>query len=131
MLRPLRATTAPNRISGGNLLSSSTAPSANRAAAILRMAAVAVGKTHTALGASYRRLPIVSAKAKAITATARKLAVLVYRHLKGEIAYNDIGAAAYEARQRERSAKALTRRARNLGFTLVDAATGEILEGVS
>ena len=66
MLRPLRATTAPNRISGGNLLSSSTAPSANRAAAILRMAAVAVGKTHTALGASYRRLPIVSAKAKAI-----------------------------------------------------------------
>ena len=46
-------------------------------------------------------------------------------------AYNDLGAAACEARQRERSVKALTRRARNLGFALVEAATGEILEGVS
>lgn len=125
-------TLAPrNRISGGRLLSSSTAPSANRAAAVLRMAAVAVGKTQTALGAFYRRLAYRIGKAKAITATARKLAVLVYRHLKGEIAYNDIGAAAYEARQREHSVKALTRRARNLGFALVEAATGEILEGVS
>jgi hypothetical protein len=95
------------------------------------MAAVAVGKTQTALGAFYRRLAYRIGKAKAITATARKLAVLVYRHLKGEIAYNDIGAAAYEARQREHSVKALTRRARNLGFALVEAATGEILEGVS
>jgi len=91
------------------------------------MAPVAVGKTQTALGAFYRRLAYRVGKAKAITATARKLAVLVYRHLKGEIGYNDIGAAAYEARQRERSVKALTRRACNLGFTLVDAATGEIV----
>jgi len=125
-------TLAPrNRISGGRLLGSTTAPSANRAAAILRMASVAVGKTQTALGAFYRRLAYRVGKPKAVTATARKLAVLVYRHLKGEIAYHDIGAAAYEARQRERSVKALTRRARNLGFALVDTATGEVLGGVS
>jgi transposase len=84
-------TLAPrNRISGGRLLSSSTAPSTNRAAAVLRMAAVAVGNTQTALSAFYRRL--------------------AYRIGKAE---------------------ALTRRARNLGFALVEAATGEILEGVS
>ena len=125
-------TLAPrNRISGGRLLSSTTAPSANRAAAVLRMAAVAVGKTQTALGAFYRRLAYRVGKPKAVTATARKLAVLVYRHLKGEITYHDVGAAAYEARQRARSVSALSRRARTLGFSLVDSTTGELLEGVS
>jgi transposase len=45
-----------NKISGGRLLSSKTRRSANRAAALLRIAAVNVGRTHTALGAFYRRL---------------------------------------------------------------------------
>ena len=72
-------TLAPhNKISGGRLLSSKTQPSANRAAAILRMAAMNLGRTDTALGAFYRRLAYRVGKAKAITATARKLAILVY-----------------------------------------------------
>ncbi len=76
-------TLAPqNRISGGRLLSSRTQPSANRAATILRMAAMALGRSQTALGAFYRRLAFRIGKAKAITATARKLAILVYRTLK-------------------------------------------------
>ena len=76
-------TLAPNnKISGGRLLSSRTQPSANRAAAILRMAAMSLGRTETALGAFYRRLAYRVGKAKAITATARKLAILVYRTLK-------------------------------------------------
>lgn len=50
-------TLAPkNKISGGRLLSSRTQPSANRAAAVLRMAAMSLGRTQTALGALYRRL---------------------------------------------------------------------------
>ena len=50
-------TLAPkNKISGGRLLSSRTQPSANRAAAILRLAAMNLGRTQTALGAFYRRL---------------------------------------------------------------------------
>ena len=50
-------TLAPhNKISGGRLLSSRTSPSANRAAAILRIAAMSLGRTETALGAFYRRL---------------------------------------------------------------------------
>ena len=76
-------TLAPhNNISGGRLLSSKTQPSANRAAGILRMAAMSLGRTDTALGASYRRLAYRVGKAKAITATARKLAILVSRTLK-------------------------------------------------
>jgi transposase len=125
-------TLAPhNRISGGRLLSSRTQPSANRTAAILRMAAMALGRTQTALGAFYRRLASRIGKAKAITATARKLAILVYRVLKGEIAYSDPGAASYDARHRESMVRRLRKRAATLGFSLVNGQTGEILEGVS
>lgn len=121
-------TLAPrNKISGGRLLSSRTQPSANRAAVLLRIAAMSVGRTQTALGAFYRRLAYRVGKAKAITATARKLAVLVYRMLKGELTYQDPGAVAYEAQQRERALRTLRRRATHLGLGLLDLSTGEIL----
>ena len=110
-------TLAPNnKISGGRLLSSQTPPSANRAAAILRMAAMSLGRTNTALGAFYRRLAVRVGKAKAITATARKLAVLVYRTLKGEMVYCDAGATAYDAQQQQRVLRRLRQRAATLGF---------------
>jgi len=71
-------TLAPkNKISGGRVLSARTEPSANRAAAILRMAAMTLGRGSTALGAFYRRLAGRIGKPQAITATARKLAILV------------------------------------------------------
>ena len=115
-----------NRISGGRLLSSRTPPSANRVAAILRRCAMSVGKTSTALGAFYRRLAIRIGKAKAITATARKLALLVYRVLSGQLVYNDPGADAYHQLNRTRELKSLRKRARLLGFHLVDQTTGEV-----
>jgi transposase len=125
-------TLAPhNKITGGRLISSRTQPSANRAADILRVAAMSVGYTQTALGAFYRRLASRIGKAKANTATARKLAILVYRVLKGEIVYKDPGAAAYDARHRETVLRKLRRQAALLGFGLVNGQTGEILAGVS
>ena len=125
-------TLAPhNRITGGRLISSRTQPSTNRAADIFRVAAMSVGYTQTALGAFYRRLASRIGKAKANTATARKLAILVYRVLKGEIVYKDPGAAAYDARHRETVLRKLRRQAALLGFGLVNGQTGEILEGVS
>ena len=125
-------TLAPhNKISGGRLLSSRTQPSANRTAAILRLAAMSLGRTQTALGAFYRRLAFRIGKAKAITATARKLAILVYRVLKGEIVYADPGATTYDARHRDSTIRRLRRHAAALGFSLVNGQTGEILEGVS
>jgi transposase len=110
-----------NKISGGRLLSSKTRRSSNRAAALLRIAAVNVGKTHTALGAFYRRLAARTGKAKAVTATARKLAILFYNALRFGMTYADPGASYYEARYRQRVIQALHRRARDLGFTLVAA----------
>ena len=125
-------TLAPeNKVSGGRLLSSRTRPSANRAAVVFRLAAMSLGRTQTALGAFYRRLAFRIGKAKAITATARKLAILVYRCLKGDIVYHDPGAAAYDARNRESALRRLRQRAASLGFNLVNGQTGEILDGVS
>jgi transposase len=121
-------TLAPkNKISGGRLLSSRTQPSANRAAGILRMTVMSLGRTDTALGAFYRRLAARIGKPQAITATARKLAILVYRTLKGDLAYRDLGADAYEAQQRTRTLRRLRHRAASLGFELVNRVTGEIL----
>jgi transposase len=124
-------TLAPkNKISGGRLLSSRTQPSANRAAAILRMTAMSLGRTQTALGAFYRRLAVRIGKAQAITATARKIAILVYRTLKGDFAYRDPGANGYDAQQRKRTLRNIRQRAEALGFALVNRQTGELLETV-
>ena len=88
-------------------------------------------RTSTALGAFYRRLAARTGKAKAITATARKLALLVYRALSGNLLYNDPGAAAYQHLHRSRELKSLRRRAQLLGFHLVNQTTGEVLNAVS
>jgi transposase len=125
-------TLAPqNRVSGGRLLSSHTQPSANRAAAILRMAAMTLGRGATALGAFYRRLSSRIGKPQAITATARKLAVLVYHALKGDLVYQDPGADAYNHQQRARALRRLRRTATTLGFDLLNRDTGEVLHAGS
>jgi len=123
-------TLAPqNKISGGRLLSSRTPASANRAAAILRLAAMNLSRTQTALGAFYRRLAFRIGKPKAVTATARKLAILVYRTLKDRLVYADPGAAAYDALHRTHVVRRLRQKAQLLGFQLVDLSTGELLKG--
>jgi transposase len=121
-------TLAPkNKISGGKLLSSRTEPSANRAAAILRMSAYTLSRSQTALGAFYRRLAVRIGKPQAVTATARKLAILVYRALKGELVYQDPGATVYAQRQRTRTLRHLRQRAAALGYELMNRETGEML----
>ena len=122
-------TLAPNnKVSGGRLLSSRTLPSANRAASILRICAMVAGRTSTALGAYYRRIAYRIGKPKAITATARKLAILVWRVLRGELRYSDPGADAYEAHHRLRTLRNIRNRAQQLGFGLVDLSSGELLQ---
>jgi transposase len=107
-----------NKISGGKVLSFKTRRSSSRAAAALRRAAVTLGKSPTALGAFYRRLAARIGKAKAVTATARKIAVLFYQTLRQGMAYADPGAAYYEERYRQRVLNNLRRRADSLGYVL-------------
>ena len=113
-----------NKISGGKILSSKTRRSGSRAAALLRLAAVTVGRTATALGAFYRRLSARIGKAKAVTATARKIAVLFYNALRHGMDYADPGASYYEERYRQRVLANLRRRAKALGYVL-EAAIAE------
>ena len=115
----LLACLAPsNKISGGKVLSSRTRRSGSRSAALLRLAAVTIGRTDTALGAFYRRLSARIGKIKAITASARKIAVLFYNALRHGMDYVDPGASSYENRYRARVIDNLHRRAKAFGFVL-------------
>jgi transposase len=71
-----------------------------------------------ALGAFYRRLAARIGKAKAVTTTARKIAILFYNTMRHGLDYRDPGANYYEQRYRERVVKQLHRRAAEFGFTL-------------
>jgi transposase len=112
------------KITGGKVMSGKTKRSANRAAQALRMAAAALRKSQSALGAYFRRLCARMDKARAVTAAAHKLARLIYAMLtKGE-EYVDQGQEYYEERYRERTVRQLAQRAEKLGMKLVAAEQG-------
>jgi hypothetical protein len=113
-------TLAPqNKVSGGKRLSSKTQPSANRAAQVLRMAAMSNSRSDNALGAFHRRLALRIGTTKATTATARKMAVIIYHMLKDGQPYREQGAENYTAQQRKRRLSHLNKQAAALGFKLV------------
>lgn len=107
------------KISGGKVLSSKSKQVVNRAAATLRMAAFTLFNSKSALGAYLRRQRARLGAPKAITATAHKLARLVYSMLKHGTAYVDAGQDQYEERYRNRVVQNLKRRAQELGFELI------------
>jgi transposase len=108
-----------NKVSGGKRLSGKTAPSANKAAAALRIAANGLRRTDTSLGAFFRRMSSRLGVAKTITATAHKLAVILYIMLKTGKEYMESGAEYYERKYRDRCIKNLERRANQFGFSLM------------
>jgi transposase len=110
------------KISGGKLLSAKSKPVANRAAATLRMAAFTLLRSKSALGAYLRRQRSRLGAPKAITATAHKMARLVYSMLKHGSAYVDLGQNYYEERYRDRTIKSLKRKAQTFGYLLVKEA---------
>jgi transposase len=103
---------------GGRLLSGRRPLARNRAGELLRQAAVSVGKMANALGAFYRRIARTSAKPKAVVATARKLAVLVYRTISKGVQYVDTGLDIYERQYQARRIETLKRQAKALGYML-------------
>jgi transposase len=92
---------------------------ANRVSGVLRMAAISLERSKTALGASFRRIARRKGGAIAVFATARQLARLIYRMLRYGHDYVDIGEQAYEHRFQIRRLAALTETANHLGYTLV------------
>jgi hypothetical protein len=106
------------KISGGKVLSAKTKRSANRVRQALKMAAMSLWHSDSALGAFYRRLCSRMDKPRANTAVAHKLARMVYFMLTRGEAFVDKGQQHYEEQQRQRSVAALKRRAAALGFEI-------------
>ncbi len=109
-----------NRVSGGKRLPPrKPAPNAHRAATALRLAAQSLHRSRTALGAYLRRMKARVGMPKAIQATAHKLAIYIYTMLKYGTDYVDRGQDYYERQYRDRVLKNLGRRAKELGYRLV------------
>lgn len=108
-----------NRITGGKVKRRRTRKVQSRAATALRLAAHSLHHSKSALGAFFRRMKARLGPAKAITATARKLAVLIYRMLKYGQEYVDSGQEAYEQRYLAQREKNLAKQAQSMGYRLV------------
>lgn len=108
-----------NHVSGGKSKSTRTRRVVNRAAHAFRLAAQAVGRSQSALGAFYRRMKARLGAPKAITATAHKLARMFYMLWTSGEPYRDPGADYYEQRYQQRVLDNLKKKASALGFDLV------------
>jgi transposase len=116
-----------NVITGGKVRRRGTRKVYNRAAHALRLAAQSLHRSKTALGAYYRRMKGRLGPPKAITATARKLAILIYRMLKYGTEYVDRGQQAYEQQYQERLLQSLRKHARQMGYEIVNIQSGEVV----
>lgn len=108
-----------SRITGGKVKSSQTRHVVNRAAVAFRMAAQTLSRSHSALGAYYRRMRSRLGAPKAITATAHKLARIFYRLWTTGDAFCSPGLDAQEQQYRQRTVSYLEKKAQALGFDLV------------
>ena len=108
-----------NDKSGGKVLRTRTKKTQNRANLAFRLAAQSVGRSQSALGAFHRRMKAKHGPAKATTATAHKLARIVYFMLRNRTAYLDPGVTHYEQQYRDRAIRNLKRRAAALGLELL------------
>lgn len=110
-----------NDVSGGKILWTGTRKVKNRLAAALRMAAQSLQGSQSALGEFYRRMRAKLGAPKAITATAHKLARVIYHMLKTHEPYEEGVFARLEIRYRQRVENRLKAQAHAFGFTLVPA----------
>jgi transposase len=108
-----------NRVSGGKVLSVKTRKVKNRAATALRMAAQSLHRSQSFLGHFYRRMRAKLGAPKAITATAHKLARIIYHMVTTRHAYDETICAHNEVQNRQRLEARLRKQARELGLQVV------------
>ncbi len=112
---------SPNaRSSGGKMKSSQTRKVTSRVAQVFRMAAKSASRSKTYIGAFYRRMKARLGAPKAMTATARKIAVIFYHMVKDRKPYQDLGEDYYLKQNEERALKRLQKQAKRLGYDLVE-----------
>jgi len=109
-----------NKISGGKLLDSRTAHVVNRVSNLLRIVAPSIGKTDTWLGIFHRRMRSRLGPAGANTATARKLACLIYHLLKYKEEHIDVDCLVFSEKIRTQRINRLRKQAEELGMQLTE-----------
>jgi transposase len=117
------------KISGGKRLDGRTKRRKSRAASILLIAASTLRSSDSALGAFFRRKAAQFGVPKAVTATAHKLARIIYALLSTRKPFADLGAEAYDLQFRDRTVKRLNRKAQLLGYTLVQLPQSDPSQG--
>jgi transposase len=110
-----------NKISGGKIISSKARPGSNRAAHALRLSANALFRSKSYLGDYYRRMRSRLGAPKAITATAHKLARIIYHLIKHRKPFDETVFAEQERKHQERMKKSLIKRAKSFGLQVVPA----------
>jgi transposase len=105
---------------GGRVKSSRTRRGVNRAALSLRLAAQSLHHSKGALGGFLRRMKGRLGIQAALTATAPKLARIVYLALKHGMTYVRQSQEEYEVQMKDKQIKALRRKARQLGLEIVE-----------
>jgi transposase len=115
------------KITGGRRLSGRQPVRAHRAATIFRMAAMNLRNSRSALGAFFRRKRAHLGPARAINATAHKLARIVYIMLRDRRTFVDPGELAYNERFRARTLRAIERKAHTLGYALTPISQGGVV----
>ena len=106
-----------NRVSGGHHLSVATRTGANRLATALRLSARSLHRSQTALGEWFRRMKAKLGSGGAITATAHKLARILWAMVKHRTPFDAARLGNPELR-RQRKEYALRRAAKELGYLL-------------
>lgn len=110
---------------GGKVQSSRTRRGKGRAAHAFRLSAWSLMRSKSYLGAYLRRQRSRLGSPKAITATAHKLARIVYHVLRHGEAYASQQEQQFAAEVRDRQERQLARRARELGYRLVSVTAPE------
>ena len=111
-----------NQITGGRIISAHTGPGTNRAAQALRWATQSLYRSPSSLGQYFRRMRARLGTPEAITATAHKLARIIYHLVTHRVAYDDSILAAQERQDLQRLERRLRNQARALGYELVPEA---------
>ncbi len=107
-----------NKISGGRVLSSKIPKKKNRAGQVFKLAAYAVQRSKNWLALFYHRIKSRSGARKAVTATARKIAVIFYKMIKDQTMFNPVSLDAYAENFKKYQLKKLERQARSFGLQL-------------
>jgi transposase len=113
-----------NKISGGKVLYTKSRRVRSRVATALRMAANSLHHAKDYLGEFFRRITRKLGKPQAITATAHKLARIVYHLLSTKEAYNETVFHPCDEEAIKRSHYRLRKQAAQLGFQVIPLQNG-------